>query len=154
MTAEIRIIQAGPEDLPVIARLFDAYRVVYRQPSDVPAATAFIQKRFERRDSVVFLARAGEAAAGFVQLYASLSSGSMAPIWLRTDLFVDPAHRGRGVGRALMDRARDFSRASGAIRIELTTERANATAQKLYRACGYARDDVFYKFILTTDTRA
>jgi ribosomal protein S18 acetylase RimI-like enzyme len=53
-----------------------------------------------------------------------------------------------------MDRAREFATATGAVRIELTTERTNTTAQNLYRACGYALDDVFYKFILTTDIRA
>ena len=53
-----------------------------------------------------------------------------------------------------MDRAREFASASGALRIELTTERTNTTAQGLYHACGYARDDVFYKYILTVDMRA
>ncbi len=59
-----------------------------------------------------------------------------------------------GIGRRLMDQAREFARNTGAIRLELTTERSNTTAQALYRACGYARDDVFYKFILTVDARA
>lgn len=154
MAPDIRIVQASAEDLSAIARLFDAYRVFYRQAPDLDAARRFIAERFERRDSVIFLARAEDAAAGFTQLYPSLSSVSMRPIWILNDLFVDPAYRGRGVGRRLMDRCRDFARASGAARIELTTERTNTTAQSLYRAAGYARDDVFYKFILTTETRA
>ena len=151
---EVRIIQADAGDLPAIARLFNAYRVFYRQPSDVAAAETFITERFQRGDSVIFFARVDGSAAGFIQFYASLSSVSMRLIWILNDLFVDPAHRGRGVGRKLMDRAREFATASGAVRIELTTERTNATAQRLYQACGYARDDVFFKFILTTDTRA
>lgn len=151
---DVRINQADTADLPAIAPLFNAYRVFYRQPSDVAAAEAFIAERFRRRDSVIFLARVAESPAGFVQFYPSLSSVSMRPIWILNDLFVDPVHRGQGVGRKLMDRAREFATSSGAIRIELTTERTNATAQRLYRASGYARDDVFYKFILTTETRA
>ena len=78
----------------------------------------------------------------------------MRPIWVLNDLYVSPTARGRGVGRRLRDRARDFAHASGAVRIELTTEHDNTTAQALYRACGYARDDVFYKFVLTLDTSA
>ncbi|HEX9463185.1 MAG TPA: GNAT family N-acetyltransferase [Alphaproteobacteria bacterium] len=154
MGPQIRIVQASADDLPAIARLFDAYRVFYRQTSDLEAARRFIAERFKRRDSVIFLALADDEAAGFAQLYPSLSSVSMRPIWILNDLFVNPAHRGQGVGRRLMDRSRDFARASGAIRIELTTERTNATAQSLYRAAGYARDDVFYKFILTVETQA
>ena len=152
--AGAEIIEATPGDLEAVAQLFDAYRVFYRQTSDLVAARAFIRERFARRDSVIFLARAGAEPAGFVQLYPSLSSVSMRPIWILNDLFVASAARGAGVGRRLMDRAREFASASGALRIELTTERTNTTAQRLYHACGYGRDDVFYKYILTVDTRA
>ena len=154
MPTAIEIVEAKPENIEALARLFDAYRVFYRQESDIAAARAFLTRRFERRDAVSFLALRNGEAAGFTQLYPSLSSVSMAPIWILNDLYVDQGFRGLGIGRRLMDRAREFARASGAIRIELTTERTNTTAQALYRAAGYARDDVFYKFILTVDRRA
>jgi ribosomal protein S18 acetylase RimI-like enzyme len=152
--ASVDIVRAGPEDIESVARLFDAYRVFYRQKSDLAAARDFIGERFRRGDSVIFLARNGGEAAGFVQLYPSLSSVSMRPIWILNDLFVSPTARNKGVGRKLMDRARDFARASGAVRLELTTEKTNTTAQALYRKSGYALDDVFYKFILTVDAKA
>ncbi|HTP84026.1 MAG TPA: GNAT family N-acetyltransferase [Alphaproteobacteria bacterium] len=152
--ATAEIIEAKSNDLEAVAQLFDAYRVFYRQSSDVAAARTFIRERFARRDSVIFLARVSGEPAGFVQLYPSLSSVSMRPIWILNDLFVAPTARGAGVGRRLMDRAREFASASGALRIELTTERTNTTAQRLYHACGYARDEVFYKYILTVDARA
>lgn len=150
----IHIVEAAPTDLEAVAQLFDAYRVFYRQSSDVAAARAFIGERFARRDSVIFLAWQDDEPAGFVQLYPSLSSVSMRPIWILNDLFVAPSARRGGVGRRLMDKARDFARASGALRLELTTERTNTTAQALYESAGYARDDVFYKYILTVDWRA
>ncbi len=152
--AEITVTQATADDLEDVARLFDAYRVFYRQTSDLAATRAFISERFQRRDSVVFLARKDGVPAGFVQLYPSLSSVSMAPIWILNDLYVDAKMRGGGVGRRLMNRARDFAAASGAIRLELTTERTNTTAQRLYEGVGYARDEVFYKYILTVATKA
>jgi GNAT superfamily N-acetyltransferase len=152
--AEVTVAQATPDDIEDVARLFDAYRVFYRQSSDVPAARAFISERFKRRDSVIFLARRDGDALGFTQLYPSLSSVSMAPIWILNDLYVDARARGTGVGRKLMNRARDFAAAGGAIRLELTTERNNTTAQRLYEAVGYARDEVFYKYILTVATKA
>ncbi len=148
------IIEATSADLEAVAQLFDAYRVFYRQSPDLAAARNFIGERFARRDAVIFLARDGAEPVGFVQLYPSLSSVSMRPIWILNDLFVAPQARRDGVGRRLMDRAREFARASGALRIELTTERTNAVAQGLYHTAGYARDDVFYKYILTVDTRA
>jgi len=154
MPSDIRVVEATADDLEAVARLFDAYRVFYRQAPDLAGARAFIGERFKRHDSVIFLARRGEDSAGFTQLYPSLSSVSMRPIWILNDLFVAADARGSGVGRKLMDRARDFARLSGAVRLELTTERTNTVAQSLYSAVGYARDDVFYKYILTVDTLA
>jgi GNAT superfamily N-acetyltransferase len=150
----IEIVTAGPDELEPVARLFNAYRVFYRQHSDLDAARNFIRTRQERRDSVIFLARVRDEEAGFVQLYPSLSSVSMRPIWILNDLFVAQSARGHGVGRQLMGKARDFASASGAVRLELTTEHDNRTAQRLYEACGYVRDTVFYKYILTVDTQA
>lgn len=154
MAGSVDIVRASVEELETVARLFDAYRVFYRQPPNLDAARDFLRERFQRGDSVIFLARSGGEEAGFVQLYPSLSSVSMRPIWILNDLFVSPQARSRGVGRKLMDRARDFARASGAVRLELTTEKTNTTAQALYRKSGYALDDVFYKFILTVDAKA
>ena len=78
----------------------------------------------------------------------------MQRIWILNDLYVAPAGRRVGAGRQLMERARELAHATGAIRLELTTERTNTTAQALYHSCGYVRDDVFYKYILTVGTRA
>lgn len=149
----VQVVQAAAADLEPVAQLFDAYRMFYRQASDIEAARAFLGERFARRDSVIFLARDGEAAVGFVQLYPSLSSVSMRRIWILNDLYVAASARRAGVGRRLMDRARDFARAGGALRLELTTERTNTVAQALYTAAGYVRDDVFYKYVLTVDNR-
>ncbi len=152
--AGITVGEAGARDLDEAAALFDAYRVFYRQASDIAAARAFLAERFKRKDAALLLARHHGVAVGFVQLYPSLSSVSMKRVWILNDLYVAPGARRLGIGRRLMDQARDFARQTGAIRLELTTEHDNVTAQALYRACGYARDDVFFKFILTVDTRA
>lgn len=150
----VTVTEATSHDLDDAAALFDAYRVFYRQASDIAAARSFLAERFKRRDSVVLLARHQGAAIGFVQLYPSLSSVSMQRIWILNDLYVAPGGRRVGAGRRLMDLARQLAHASGAIRLELTTEKTNTIAQALYHSCGYVRDDVFYKYILTVDTRA
>lgn len=150
----VTVTEATSGDLDEVAALFDAYRVFYRQTSDLAAARAFLAERFRRRDSVVLLARHKDAAIGFVQLYPSLSSVSMQRIWILNDLYVAPGGRRVGAGRRLMDRAREVAQASGAIRLELTTEKTNTTAQALYHSCGYVRDDVFFKYILTVGARA
>ncbi|HET6383952.1 MAG TPA: GNAT family N-acetyltransferase [Armatimonadota bacterium] len=147
MNQEMAIRRAGLDDLDLVAPLFDAYRQFYRQSEDLEGARSFMRDRLENRDSVVFLAfcsaGAETAPAGFTQLYPSLSSVSMKPIWILNDLFVAQEFRGRGVGRWLMRAARDFAAEDGAARITLATERGNHRAKALYEAESYILDEVF-----------
>src|SRR4030095_15059128 len=100
----MQIRAARPEDLPELARLFDAYRVFYRAPSALAAAERFLRDRFARGDSHLFVALSPHEVklAGFTQLYPSFSSVSMARIYVLNDLFVAPAARSGGVERALL----------------------------------------------------
>ena len=50
---------------------------------------------------------------------------------------VDPAHRGSGVGRALMTAAEDWLKLHGLKKAELLIRAENAEAQRFYEALGY-----------------
>ena len=54
-----------------------------------------------------------------------------------TDLAVDPAHRGNGVGRALIDGAAERARTGGARSLWLETQNVNHPAIQFYRRCGF-----------------
>ena len=54
-----------------------------------------------------------------------------------TLIAVDQAHRGGGVGRALVDSALAWAAARGLARIELVTHGRNVAAQRLYQRCGF-----------------
>jgi GNAT superfamily N-acetyltransferase len=62
------------------------------------------------------------------------------------DLFVTPAARGTGAGRALMETAEAYARAQGAARLQLQTAKTNKIGQSLYESCGWKRDDLFYVY--------
>ena len=147
--SNITIRQAAIDDLDAVAPLFDAYRQFYGRPSDPEGARAFLDDRLQRRESVVFLAFDGEQAVGFTQLYPSFSSVSMAPIVILNDLYVDARARQRGVGTQLLAAAVEHARSVGAIRLTLTTTTTNLTAQRVYEAAGWKRDDVFYVYNFT-----
>jgi ribosomal protein S18 acetylase RimI-like enzyme len=140
-------------DLDAVASLFDAYRVFYRQASDVATARSFIEARLLRDESVIFLTRdaASGAASGFTQLYPAYSSVSARRIWILNDLFVAPEARKRGVARALMERARAFAVETGALRLVLETAEDNPAAQALYESLGYARESGERHYALTLD---
>lgn len=144
----VSVRAAGPGDLPALAALFDAYRVFYGQASDPARAAAFLGERLERGDSHLLLAVDGQGTAlGFTQLYPSFTSVGTAPIEVLNDLFVAPAARGRGVGRALLSRAAGDARARGAVRLVLSTAVDNLPAQSLYAAEGWQRDEGFVEYV-------
>lgn len=92
---------------------------------------------------MVFLTIVDETAAGFTQLYPSFSSGAVGRIFVLNDLFVAPDVRRRGVGAASLNAAADYARREGAVRLTLSTELNNTTAQALYEKSDWKRDRVF-----------
>src|SRR4051794_12054203 len=148
----MEIIRGEAQHLDLIAPLFDAYRQFYRQAPDLAAARQYIERRLQNDDAVIFLAvkpaKSGAEALGFIQLYPSLASIPMKPIWILYDLFVAPSARKLGVGKALMDRATEHAKETGADSLILETATDNHTAQRLYEQLGYKRDDAFYRYAL------
>jgi len=143
--------RAGLDDLATLAPLFDGYRQFYGQRSDVPRALAFLEERLRRSESVIFLAVAdgeGGDALGFTQLYPSFSSVSLRRLWILNDLFVRQDIRRGGVGRRLLERAREWAIETQAKGLILTTAVTNEAAQALYESCGWRRDEEFEHYQL------
>lgn len=146
----IQIHRASSADFRIVAELFDGYRQFYGQPADYPRAEAFLRERLTNGDSVVYLAidlPSGDGL-GFVQLYPSFSSVAAQRIWILNDLFVAPAARQKGVGRSLLDAARNHGVSTGAKRLVLSTAATNREARALYESFGYKQEDVFLVYKL------
>jgi GNAT superfamily N-acetyltransferase len=143
------------EDLDLLVPLFDAYRQFYRQPSEPERARRFLLERLEHSESVIFLSFEDTSAIGFTQLYPSFSSGAMTQIFILNDLFVAPEARGRGAGSALLHAAAEYAWRVGAVRLVLSTEVTNTTAQSLYERLGWKRDTAFCVYQLAvTETQS
>jgi ribosomal protein S18 acetylase RimI-like enzyme len=132
--------------------LFDAYRQFYKQSSDYSGAHRFITDRLKASESMIFLATLEEGkesrAVGFVQLYPAFSSISMKRLWILNDLFVIPEARKLGVGKALMESARQLAVSTAAKELILETAIDNLAAQGLYEKLGYKRDVEFHRYAL------
>ena len=135
------IVLATTNNLENLSVLFNRYRVFYKQPSDIERAKQFLSERLLRKDSIIFMALSdvGEAM-GFTQLYPSFSSVSTQRTYILYDLYVSEVHRNKGIGEALMERAKQFAISEGAKGITLETE-VNNPAQHLYERLGWRKDD-------------
>lgn len=138
------------DDIDQLAAMFDAYRQFYELAPDPALARQYLLERMLGKESVLMLAvdEAG-AGAGFCQLYPTFCSLAAAPIYALYDLFVLPAARHLGAGRALMLAAEAHAQRSGAVRLDLTTAKTNLAAQGLYAGLGWKRDEVFYAYSKT-----
>ena len=149
---ETIVRRAQTADLEQVARLFDLYRQFYLQPPDLPRARRFVSDRLANHESVIFVASVGtEDLVGFTQLYPTFCSVSAAPIHVLYDLYVAKSSRRHGVAQALMAAACDYSRKTGAVRLELSTAKTNVGAQALYESLGWVRDEQFHHYSLGVD---
>jgi len=146
MTQTTAVRQAVLADLPALVPLFDAYRQFYGRSPDMAAAQSFLRERFDHGESVIFLAHAAGAPAGFTQLYPSFSSVSLARTFILNDLFVVASQRRTGVGSRLLRAATDHARALGAVRVTLNTDIQNTPAQAVYEARGWKRDREYFVY--------
>lgn len=144
-TATMNIRRPGPNEAAIIAYLFDAYRQFYKQPSNLALAESYIKTRLENNESVIFMAMAEkdgkEVPAGFTQLYPRLSSVRASKNWLLNDLYVDADFRKLGIGEALIKAAMDFAKSEGATFVVLETAKDNYTAQSVYEAIGFIKQE-------------
>ena len=111
-----------------------------KKETDLDAAKKFLRERLANDQSVIFIVYDDSRAVGFTQLYHLFSSVNMAGVWLLNDLFVDPAYRGKKIGKQLLDAAQNHCTATGAKGVSLETEQTNVVGNKLYPIMGFERD--------------
>lgn len=143
------IFQATLKDLNNLTTLFNEYRIFYGKQSDTEGAKAFIEERIQLNESVIYLAMDEGRPMGFVQLYPIFTSVGMSRKWLLNDLYVTKNYRRQGVGKALMNQAKEFALETKAAGILLETTKDNEKAQALYESLGYQKEDTVYFYNLS-----
>ena len=105
-------------------------------------------ERLARNNEVVFVAEDNGRVVGFLSIWSQLPIARSRPVARVTAMVVRSTSRGRGFGKALMNRAVEWARAEGCEGIELTSgirdERADA--HKFYERHGFLKTS--YRFWL------
>ena len=133
MTHAVVVRPVEPADREAWAPLFAAYREFYEydsEPAVVDRVWGWIQDGDHETNALVALV--DDEVVGFAhhRHYSRPSEGGCG-LFL-DDLFTKPEVRGRGVGRALINRLAEMAREQGCSKVRWVTAPDNTTAQRLY----------------------
>ncbi|MBA3672743.1 MAG: GNAT family N-acetyltransferase [Gemmatimonadaceae bacterium] len=147
--SEIRIRPATPADLPAIGRLaamlvrvhheFDPDRFIPATPDTERGCASWLGSQLTTSSAIVLVAEHRGAVIGYS--YAALEEQDWmvlrGPAGMIYDILVDPAHRGGGMGRLLLDATITELEMRGAPRVVLSTAARNESAQRLFARTGF-----------------
>jgi GNAT superfamily N-acetyltransferase len=155
-TPPLLITAPAPADETEWRRLWLGYCQFYE--AGVPeSTTALIWQRLLTPGSqtrALIVRRPGEPAGapllGFAHYVLHDNTWDPRPVCYLEDLFTNPAGRGRGVGRALINRLLDLSTESGWGRLYWHTRGSNQVARRLYDSIAGGADD-FVRYVIRID---
>jgi ribosomal protein S18 acetylase RimI-like enzyme len=128
--------EAGLADVEVIGRMLDAFNREYDDPTPGPQAVADrFRELLKAGDTVVLLAGEGPDGIAVLRFRASIWTPGL-ECYL-AELYVTPQHRGRGLGRELMERAIAMAKERGADGMDLNTSVDDEAARALYESLGF-----------------
>jgi ribosomal protein S18 acetylase RimI-like enzyme len=145
------IRRATKRDLESLGRLgalmveqhhqFDEKRFLAPTPHTVDAYAAFLGTQLENPAAVLLVVEDAARVVGYA--YAAIEGydyvSLRGPAALLHDLIVDPAFRGRGAGRALLEATLSALAAQHVPRVVLSSAERNEPAQRFFARMGFRR---------------
>lgn len=140
----VETLTPGDDDgLAAAGRLLRDFNEEYDEPAPAPEELArLLRQRIGDGNATVLLARddaGGPVGVAVVRLQPSLWSEAMEAYL--AELYVVPARRGQGFGRALLTTVLTESRAAGADYAFVITSEDDRLAQRAYEAAGFRRTE-------------
>jgi GNAT superfamily N-acetyltransferase len=150
MTLTIRALEE--KDKSQWIKLWAGYLEFYKSTIS-PEQTELTWKRLINNELKMFgfVAESEEGVIGFTHCLFRPSTWTETDYCYLEDLFVDPNIRGKGVGRALMNRVFDFAKEKDSKRVYWTTQEFNKTARVLYDSITPVSEFVQYRLPLTDE---
>ncbi|HEX3294830.1 MAG TPA: GNAT family N-acetyltransferase [Solirubrobacterales bacterium] len=134
-----KVREAAPAE---VERVLGMYEWLFAPPGSVPPrwdaqrARAAIAQAIEDPESAVLIAEHRGDLLGLCTAYLDMNSVRFGPRCWVEDLAVSPDQRSQGVGKALLDAAKDWARHRGATHLELDSSDARADAHRFYEREG------------------
>jgi GNAT superfamily N-acetyltransferase len=150
MAEDLTIREAVEDDIPLILRFIGELAEYERMAHEVVATEELLREHLfgAHRRAEVLLAYLDREPVGFALFFHNFSTFLGRPGIYLEDLYVTPAVRGRGVGRALLTRLAGLAVARGCGRLEWAVLDWNEQAIGFYRRLGAVPMDVWTVFRL------
>jgi len=135
MTHVVRL--AGLDDAGAVGQLLYDFNREFDEPTPAPAALADrIRQLIEGGDTLVLLVGDGPDGLAVLRFRAAIWSTGL-ECYL-AELYVTPARRGHGLGRALMEAALLEARERGADSMDIGVDEPDHAARHLYESLGFS----------------
>jgi GNAT superfamily N-acetyltransferase len=121
-----------------VERVLGMYEWLFAPPGSLPPAwdpvraEEALAEAIEAESSTVLVAEHRGELLGFATAYLDLNSVRFGLRCWVEDLAVSPEHRSQGVGKALLDAAKQWARERGATHLELDSGEARTDAHRFY----------------------
>ena len=147
----VLIRPATSADLEALGRLgallvrthhdFDPDRFIAVTPRTEQGYRSFFGSQLDKPNILLHVAERDGEVVGYT--YAGIEGNDWmalrGPAGVLYDILIDPAHRGQGVGRELLDATLEALKTKGAPRVVLSTAERNEAAQRLFARAGFRR---------------
>jgi ribosomal protein S18 acetylase RimI-like enzyme len=134
MAPDVRL--ANRDDAAAIGQLLYVFNREFDEPAPPPDALAErIRQLLDGDDTLVLLAGAGPDGLAVLRLRPAIWSTGL-ECYL-AELYVSPARRGQGMGRALMEAALREARNRGADTMDIGVDEPDLAARRLYESLGF-----------------
>jgi ribosomal protein S18 acetylase RimI-like enzyme len=123
-------------DAEAVGRLMHDFNAEFDEPTPEPAQIAErIRELLAGGDTAILLAGSGPDGLAILRFRLAITTPGLE--CHLAELYVVPARRGQGLGRALMNAAIDAARARGADYMDLGTSEDDVAARALYESLGF-----------------
>lgn len=153
MATDYRVIPATPADVPLILRMAKRLAEYERMPASVTATEDDIRRTLfeEPRRAEAAIGYAGGEPAGLVVFFHNYSTFLGRPGIYLEDIYVEEGHRGRGLGRVLMQYVARIAVERGCARFEWAVLDWNQPAIGFYEKLGARPQSDWIVYRLTGD---
>jgi ribosomal protein S18 acetylase RimI-like enzyme len=136
-SAEAPLVRcAGLAEAHAVARLLHAFNREFDEPApSTPWLAERITRLLQDGDTVVLLVGDGPEGLAVLRFREAIWSAGL-ECYL-AELYVVPASRGKGLGRALMEAALREARNRGADTMDIAVDEPDVAARRLYESLGF-----------------